>query len=78
MFELYSSQLKWKSKINQPPEYTVNPPTFICKYKLFQAKVDLPIVPTPMSPFVIKVPITFVNNSGDEVAMAMNEAPAIF
>lgn len=34
------------------------------------------IVPTPMSPSVIKVPITFTNSSGADVAAAMNVAPA--
>lgn len=34
------------------------------------------IVPTPISPFVMNVPITLVNSSGDEVAMAIKVAPA--
>uniref|UniRef100_A0A1B0B898 Uncharacterized protein n=1 Tax=Glossina palpalis gambiensis TaxID=67801 RepID=A0A1B0B898_9MUSC len=34
------------------------------------------IVPTPISPSVMKVPITFTNNSGAEVAAAINVAPA--
>lgn len=34
------------------------------------------MVPTPMSPSVMKVPITFTNSSGAEVAAAMNVAPA--
>lgn len=37
---------------------------------------DPTIVPTPRSPFVTKVPITFVNNSGADVLIAMNVAPA--
>ena len=40
-------------------------------------KTALPtIVPTPISPSVINVPITFVNSSGADVAMAMKDAPA--
>lgn len=40
-------------------------------------KTALPtIVPIPMSPSVIKVPITFTNNSGADVAAAINVAPA--
>ncbi len=39
---------------------------------------DPTIVPTPRSPFVTKVPITFVNNSGADVLIAMNVAPATF
>lgn len=34
------------------------------------------IVPTPMSPSVINVPMTFTNSSGADVAAAMNVAPA--
>lgn len=34
------------------------------------------MVPTPMSPSVMNVPMTFTNNSGAEVAAAMNVAPA--
>lgn len=34
------------------------------------------IVPTPMSPSVMNVPITLTNNSGADVAAAMNVAPA--
>lgn len=34
------------------------------------------MVPTPMSPSVINVPITFTNNSGADVAAAINVAPA--
>lgn len=34
------------------------------------------IVPTPISPSVMKVPITLTNNSGAEVAAAINVAPA--
>lgn len=34
------------------------------------------IVPTPMSPSVMNVPIALTNNSGAEVAAAMNVAPA--
>lgn len=34
------------------------------------------MVPTPMSPSVMNVPITFTNNSGADVAAAMNVAPA--
>lgn len=36
----------------------------------------LPMVPMPISPSVIKVPITFTNNSGALVAAAINVAPA--
>jgi hypothetical protein len=40
-------------------------------------KTALPtIVPIPMSPFVINVPIMFVNSSGAEVAIAIKVAPA--
>lgn len=34
------------------------------------------IVPTPMSPSVINVPMTFTNNSGADVAAAIKVAPA--
>jgi hypothetical protein len=34
------------------------------------------MVPTPMSPSVMKVPMTFTNNSGAEVAAAIKVAPA--
>lgn len=34
------------------------------------------IVPTPMSPSVMNVPITFTNSSGADVAAAINVAPA--
>ncbi len=34
------------------------------------------MVPIPMSPSVMKVPITFTNNSGADVAAAINVAPA--
>ena len=34
------------------------------------------IVPTPISPSVMKVPIAFTNNSGADVAAAINVAPA--
>lgn len=34
------------------------------------------IVPTPISPSVMNVPMTFTNNSGAEVAVAINVAPA--
>lgn len=34
------------------------------------------IVPKPISPSVMKVPITLTNNSGADVAAAMNVAPA--
>lgn len=34
------------------------------------------IVPTPMSPSVMKVPITLTKSSGAEVAAAINVAPA--
>jgi len=37
---------------------------------------DPTIVPTPISPSVMKVPITLTNSSGAEVAAAMNVAPA--
>lgn len=37
---------------------------------------DPTIVPTPMSPSVINVPITFTKSSGAEVAAAINVAPA--
>lgn len=37
---------------------------------------DPTIVPMPMSPSVIKVPITLTKSSGAEVAAAMNVAPA--
>lgn len=37
---------------------------------------DPTIVPTPMSPSVMKVPITLTKSSGAEVAAAMNVAPA--
>lgn len=40
-------------------------------------KTALPtIVPTPISPSVMKVPITFTKSSGADVAAAMNVAPA--
>lgn len=40
-------------------------------------KTALPtIVPTPMSPSVIKVPITLTKSSGADVAAAINVAPA--
>lgn len=40
-------------------------------------KTALPtIVPIPISPSVMKVPITFTNNSGADVAAAINVAPA--
>lgn len=44
--------------------------------KLSTASHDLPIVPMPISPSVIKVPITFTNSSGALVAAAINVAPA--
>lgn len=34
------------------------------------------IVPTPMSPSVMNVPMAFTNNSGADVAAAINVAPA--
>jgi hypothetical protein len=34
------------------------------------------MVPTPISPSVMNVPITFTNSSGADVAAAMNVAPA--
>lgn len=34
------------------------------------------MVPTPMSPSVMKVPMTLTNSSGADVAAAMNVAPA--
>lgn len=34
------------------------------------------IVPTPMSPSVMNVPMTFTNSSGADVAAAMKVAPA--
>lgn len=37
---------------------------------------DPTIVPTPISPSVIKVPMALTNNSGAEVAAAINVAPA--
>lgn len=37
---------------------------------------DPTMVPTPMSPSVMNVPITFTNNSGADVAAAINVAPA--
>lgn len=37
---------------------------------------DPTIVPTPISPSVMKVPMTLTNNSGAEVAAAINVAPA--
>lgn len=37
---------------------------------------DPTIVPTPISPSVINVPITFTNSSGADVAAAINVAPA--
>lgn len=37
---------------------------------------DPTIVPTPISPSVMKVPIALTNNSGAEVAAAINVAPA--
>lgn len=37
---------------------------------------DPTIVPTPMSPSVMNVPITFTKSSGAEVAAAINVAPA--
>lgn len=40
-------------------------------------KTALPtMVPTPMSPSVMNVPMTFTNSSGADVAAAMNVAPA--
>lgn len=40
-------------------------------------KTALPtMVPTPISPSVMNVPITFTNSSGADVAAAMNVAPA--
>ena len=41
-------------------------------------KTALPtMVPTPMSPFVTKVPMTLVKSSGALVLIAMNVAPAV-
>lgn len=37
---------------------------------------DPTIVPMPMSPSVMKVPITLTNNSGADVAAAIKVAPA--
>jgi hypothetical protein len=37
---------------------------------------DPTIVPTPMSESLIKVPQQLMNNSGDDVAIAMKVAPA--
>ena len=36
------------------------------------------IVPTPMSPFVTKVPTKLVNSSGEDVPIAIIVAPATF
>ena len=53
----------------------VNKPQYAGAAKILNA-AELTLVPTPMSPCVIKVPTILMNSSGDEVPTAMIVAPA--